>query len=73
MNDISTVESDSDDLGEMRAEYHLDYRRARPNRFYGRTDSKQIVVMLDSDVAEVFTSSESVNAVLRALIATMPR
>ena len=30
-------------------------------------------MLLDPDVAEVFTSPESVNAVLRALIATMPR
>jgi hypothetical protein len=28
--------------------------------------------MLDPDIAEVFTTPESVNAVLRALISTMP-
>ena len=31
------------------------------------------VVVLDPDIAQVFTTPESVNAVLRALIATMPR
>ncbi len=31
------------------------------------------VVVLDPDIAEVFDTPESVNNVLRALIATMPR
>jgi hypothetical protein len=31
-----------------------------------------VVVVLDPDVAEVFKTPESVNAVLRALIAAMP-
>jgi len=30
------------------------------------------IVLLDPDVAEVFTTPESVNSVLRALLATMP-
>jgi hypothetical protein len=30
------------------------------------------VVVLDPDIAKVFTTAESVNAVLRALLATMP-
>lgn len=59
----------SDDL---RAEYHFDYRQARPNRFAGREKTDRLVVILDPDIAEVFTTPESVNTVLRALIATMP-
>lgn len=31
------------------------------------------MIVLDPDIAQVFTSPESVNAVLRALIATMPK
>ena len=57
----------------MRSEYSLDYSKARPNRFAGRVDHSRVVVTLDPDIARVFTSSESVNAVLRALIQTMPR
>jgi hypothetical protein len=57
---------------ELRVEYDLDYRTARPNRFAGKTDKSQVVVMLDPDVSAVFTTPESVNAVLRALIKTMP-
>ena len=56
----------------MRAEYRFDYREARPNRFAGRVDKSHLVVMLDPDVSEVFTTSEAVNAVLRALISAMP-
>lgn len=57
---------------DMRDEYTFDYSKARPNRFAGRIDKSQLVVTLDPDISEVFTTPESVNAVLRALIATMP-
>ena len=56
----------------MRPEYHFDYTKARPNRFAGRIDQSQLVVVLEPDIAAVFTTPESVNQVLRALIATMP-
>jgi hypothetical protein len=59
----------SDDL---RPEYHFDYRKARPNRFAGRNKDR-VVVILDPDVSKVFTTSESVNTILRALIASMPQ
>jgi hypothetical protein len=54
-------------------EYEFDYSKARLNRFASRIEKEDISVSLDPDVAEVFTNSESVNAVLRALIETMPR
>jgi len=57
---------------DLRAEYHFDYRQARPNRFAGREKANRLVVVLDPDIAEVFTTPESVNTVLRALITTMP-
>lgn len=62
----------SDD--ELLAEYHFDYKKAKPNRFAAR-DSEQLlrVVVLDEDVAQVFKTPESVNRVLRALIETMPQ
>ena len=58
---------------EMLSEYRFDYRKAKPNRFAGRVSKEQRVVVLDPDVSKIFTSSESVNTVLRALITTMPR
>lgn len=59
--------------GELQAEYRLDYRRVRSNRFASRYRAGSRVVVLDPDVAGVFTTPESVNAVLRALLETMPR
>jgi len=56
---------------ELLPEYHFDYRQAKPNRF--APDREQHGIVLDPDVAEVFTNSEAVNKVLRALIAAMPQ
>ena len=56
----------------MLPEYRFDYRKARPNRFADRYRAGSRVVVLDPDVAEVFTTPESVNSVLRALLTTMP-
>lgn len=54
-------------------EYRFDYRKAKPNRFAARIKRDSRAVVLDPDVAAVFSTTESVNAVLRALIATMPQ
>lgn len=56
----------------MRAEHHFDYTKAKPNRFAQRTQPGSVAILLDPDVARVFKSAESVNTVLRALVATMP-
>lgn len=57
----------------MLPEYNFDYDKARPNRFVTRHEDQSRTVVLDPDVAEVFITSAAVNAVLRALIVTMPR
>jgi hypothetical protein len=57
---------------DLRAEYHLDYAKAKPNRFAAQTQPGSVAILLDPDVAQVFRSAESVNAVLRALVVTMP-
>jgi hypothetical protein len=54
-------------------EYRFDYSKAKPNRFAARLKRGNRAVLLDPDVAAVFSTPESVNAVLRALIETMPR
>jgi hypothetical protein len=59
----------SDDL---LPEYHLDYNQAKPNRFAGRM-ADRVVVVLDPDISEVFTTPEAVNSALRALISAMPK
>ncbi|WP_071590758.1 hypothetical protein [Synechococcus sp. PCC 7336] len=51
---------------DMEAEYQLDYRKAKPNRFAPSHNSR--VVILDEDVANVFNTPSSVNDALRSLI-----
>jgi hypothetical protein len=59
---------------ELLAEYHFDYQKAKPNRFAARGGKQRLkVVVLDEDVAQVLTTPESVNKVLRALIESMPQ
>ena len=74
MKTISRDETRSRKSSEaLRPEYRFDYAKARPNRFAGRGASKAVVVLLDPDVAKVFKNAESVNSVLRAIVAAVPR
>ena len=57
----------------MLSEYNFDYSKAKPNRFAGRISKERLVVLLDPEVSEVFTTPESVNAVLRALVTALPK
>ena len=56
----------------MRPEYRLDYGRARPNRFASKVPASSVAVVLDPEVAAVFGSSDSVNALLRSVVKAMP-
>lgn len=69
----SRTEKRKRNADDLQPEYRFDYRRAKPNRFAARYRSGSRVVVLDPDIARVFTTPESVNAVLRALLETMPR
>src|SRR5436309_11505914 len=73
MNDTPTSEAHHREEDEMLPEYNFDYQKARPNRFALRGEGGHLMVVLDPDVAQVFTTSAAVNAVLRALITTMPK
>ena len=64
-----TSKSKPDD--DMKAEYRFDYTKAKPNRFAKMVKGGRMVV-LEPDVAEVFTTGEEVNKLLRDLIQTMP-
>lgn len=70
MKKINTTKNSAKD--DLRPEYILDYRKAKPNRFADQSSENRVVVVLDPDVSEVFGTPESVNKVLRALIKTMP-
>ncbi len=59
---------------DLLSEYHLDYSKVRPNRFTNGAEKQLLkVVVLDEDVAQVFTTPESVNSLLRVLIESMPQ
>jgi hypothetical protein len=73
MKKANASDADASVGDDLRPEYRFDYAKARPNRFAGRVNRAQLVITLDPDVSQVFTSSESVNSVLRALIETMPK
>ena len=68
-NKPSASHDASDDL---RAEYDLDYAESRPNRFAPRMGDTVVAVVLEPDVAAVFDTSESVNRLLRSVIAALP-
>jgi len=62
------AEEDTD----LRTEYPPDFfKEMKPNRFAGKDLRYKRSIVLDADVAEVFDSSESVNAVLRSAIRAM--
>jgi hypothetical protein len=58
---------------DLRREYRFDYRRAKPNRFAARIEAGSVAVVLDPDVASVFRTSESVNVLLRSVLAAIPQ
>jgi hypothetical protein len=66
----SKKNKDTDDL---RDEYRFDYRKATPNRFAAAMSEGTVAVVLERDVAAVFTSSEAVNSFLRSAISAMPK
>ena len=73
MKNTKVVEHTSNLSDEMRDEYQFDYSKAKPNRFASRIGQDQLMIVLDPAVAAVFKTTESVNQVLRAIIASMPR
>ncbi|MEM8503468.1 MAG: hypothetical protein AAF716_09990 [Cyanobacteria bacterium P01_D01_bin.1] len=58
---------------DLLAEYSFDYKKAKLNRFADKGNQPLKVVVLDEDVAQVFTTPDSVNKMLRALIESMPQ
>jgi hypothetical protein len=72
MKKTSSSKSQSNKTEDMQSEYKFDYKKAKPNRFAGQISKERVVVLLDAEVSEVFTTPESVNAVLRALVTALP-
>ena len=68
-----TPENKTRKVEEMASEYRFDYRKAKPNRFAKRMKTEPLVVLIEPDIAKVFTTPEQVNKALRALITAMPQ
>ena len=67
---MEKTRSKDDGSDDLELEYQFDYSKARPNRFAASAKQGARSVLLEPDVAEVFTTPESVNKALRALIET---
>ena len=65
----TTGEIDEDTL---LPEYDIDYTNLRPNPFIKRVPGSKVIV-IEPDVALVFSTQEEVNTALRALISAMPK
>jgi hypothetical protein len=72
MNKAQSSNGDSTEEDDLLPEYRLDYSKAKPNRFAPQQPDGSLVVILEPDIAKVFTTPDAVKKVLRALIATMP-
>ena len=72
MKKTSASKPRSNKSEDMLSEYNFDYNKAKPNRFAGRISKERLVVLLDPEVSQVFTTPESVNTVLRALVTALP-
>src|SRR3990172_4503571 len=68
-----TTRSGSPGNDDLRREYRFDYSRTKPNRFAPQFAAGSVAVVLDPDVVWVFRTSESVNVLLRSVLAAMPR
>jgi hypothetical protein len=71
MSDAQSDKPTHDPDEEMPPEFAFDYTKAKPNRFAVHT-SGGLMILLEPDIAQVFTSAASVNSVLRAIIANLP-
>jgi hypothetical protein len=72
MKTTSNPKKKSSQSADLQPEYLFDYSKSKPNRFAVRMRAGSVAVVLEPDVAQVFQDAETVNAVLRALLTTMP-
>jgi hypothetical protein len=58
--------------GFLRHEDRFDYRKVKANPIASKMGATTVTIVLDPDVAAVFKTSESVNALLRSAISALP-
>ncbi|MGI4788498.1 MAG: hypothetical protein ACRYFS_06565 [Janthinobacterium lividum] len=71
-NEIRIYDDPNEDLDDnLLPEYHFDYSKAKLNPYAARALRRKAII-LETDIAEIFTTSEQVNKALRALIEAVP-
>jgi len=71
-NEVRIYNDPDEDLeDDLLPEYHFDHGQAKPNPYAARALRRKAII-LEADIAEVFTTSEQVNKALRALIKAVP-
>ena len=55
------------ETAELHEHYDFDYSAAKPNRFATRLAQEQLMVVIDPDLAAIFSTSEAVNEALCVL------
>ena len=73
MKKAELSESNGIECDDMLPEYRFDYRKARPNRFAAGVAEGSLVVVLEPEIAQVFKSQETVQAILHAIAGAMPK
>ena len=71
-HEVHIYNDPSEDLeDDLLAEYHFDYSKAKPNPYADRAMRRKAII-LEKDLAEIFTNSEQVNKALRAILEAVP-
>ncbi len=71
-HEVRVYNDPNEDLeDDLLPEYDFDYSKALPNPYAARALRRRGII-LEKDIAEVFTTSEQVNKALRALIEAVP-
>ena len=73
MTTIPVADTSNAEQDDLLPEYDFDYDQAKPNRFAAPLAGGRIMVVLDPDVAAVFTTADSVNEMLRAIIQNLEK
>jgi hypothetical protein len=64
--------SSPETVDDLRTEYVFDFSKAKPNPYAARLKGRAVAVVLEPDVAAVFPTSQSVNRLLRSVVAAVP-
>ena len=69
MNENELTKQNND----MLPEYHLNYSKARPNRFANGILEGSFVVVLEPELAQIYKTPERVKAILEAIAQNIPQ